>query len=128
MNSLTRWWEVTRREFLTGLRRPGYWILLFLMGMLALGLSDGSVTISSGGGEAGRPHLTSVFGQSRVQSILIISLSGLFLAIFSGLAVVRDIELRVGEVLHSTRLTIREYIWGKFWGAWPSLPSSGRSI
>ena len=116
MSSFTRWWEVVRREFLTGLRRPGYWILLFLMGMLALGLSDGSVTIASGGGEAGRPHLTSVFGQSRVQSILIISLGGLFLAIFSGLAVIRDIELRVGEVLHSTRLTIRGYIWGKFWG------------
>ena len=116
MNSFTRWWEVTRREFLTGIRRPGYWILLFLMGFLAFGLSDGSVTIASGGGEAGRPHLTSVFGQSRVQAVLIISLGGLFLAIFSGLAVIRDIELRVGEVFHATRLTIREYLWGKFWG------------
>ena len=116
MNSFTRWWEVTRREFLAGMRRPGYWILLFLMGFLAYGLSDGSVTIGSGGGEAGSPHLTSVFGQSRVQAVLIISLGGLFLAIFSGLAVIRDIELRVGEVFHATRLTIREYLWGKFWG------------
>ena len=116
MNSFTRWWEVAGREFLTGVRRPGYWILLFLMGFLAFGLSDGSVTIASGGSEAGRPHLTSVFGQSRVQAVLIISLGALFLAIFSGLAVIRDIELRVGEVFHATRLTVREYLWGKFWG------------
>ncbi len=115
MNSFTRWWEVVRREFLTGIRRPGYWILLFLMGFLALGLSEGSISISSGSAE-GRPHLTSVFGQSRVQAIMIISLGALFLAIFSGLAVIRDIELRVGEVFHSTRLTVSEYVWGKFWG------------
>ncbi len=115
VNGFARWAEVARREFLTGVRRPGYWILLFLMGFLALGLSDGSVTIASGGADA-RPHLTSVFGQSRVQAVLIVSLGGLFLAIFSGLAVIRDIELRVGEVLHATRLTVREYMWGKFWG------------
>ena len=86
------------------------------MGMLAFGLSDGSVTIASGGGEAGRSHLTSVFGQGRVQAILIVSVAGLFLAIFSGMAVIRDIELRVGEVFHATRLTVREYVWGKFCG------------
>ena len=40
----------------------------------------------------------------------------MFLAIISGLTVIRDIELRVVEVFHSTRLTPREYVWGKFWG------------
>ena len=116
MNSFTRWREIALREFLIGVRRPAYWILLVLMGLLAYGLSDGSVTISSGGALAERPHLTSVFGQSRVQSVMIISLGAWFLAIFSGLAVIRDIELRVVEVFHSTRLTTREYVWGKFWG------------
>ena len=117
MNSFTRWREVAHREFLIGVRRPAYWILLVLMGLLAYGLSDGSVTISSGGGAlAERPHLTSVFGQSRVQSIMIISLGAWFLAIFSGLSVIRDIELQVVEVFNSTRLTTREYVWGKFWG------------
>ncbi|MYG80852.1 MAG: hypothetical protein F4187_03340, partial [Gemmatimonadetes bacterium] len=116
MNPFTRSWEVARREFLYGVRRPAYWILLFLMGMLALGLSDGSVTIASGGGDAGRPFLTSVFGQSRVQCVMLISLGALFLAILSGLTVIRDIDLRVMEVFHSTRLTTREYVWGKFLG------------
>ena len=116
MNSFTRWWEVARREFLTGVRRPAYWILLLLMGFLAYGLSGGAVTIASGGGDAGDPHLTSVFGQSRVQAALLISLGALFLAVISGLTVIRDIELRVMEVLHGTRLTAREYVWGKFWG------------
>ena len=116
MNPFTRWLAVVRQEFLTGVRRPAYWILLVLMGGLALGLSDGSVTISSGGSEAGRPHLTSVFGQSRVQAVMLISIAAWFLAIFSGLTVIRDIELRVVEVFHATRLSIREYVWGKFAG------------
>ena len=116
MKSFTSWREVVRREFLTGLRRPGYWILLGLMGFLAHGLSDGSVSISSGGALSERPHITSVFGQSRIQTVMIMSLGAWFLAIFSGLSVIRDIELKVVEVFHSTRLTIRGYVWGKFGG------------
>jgi len=72
VNPFTRWWEVTRREFLAGLRRPPNWVLLVILGLMALGLSDGSVTVSSGesgvGGE--RPHITSVYNQSMIQPTL----------------------------------------------------------
>ena len=119
MNSFTRWWEVARREALAGLRRPANWVLLVIVGLMAWGLSEGSVTIATGGSdvEAERSHITSVFNQSMIQSVVIMVIAAWFLAISCGMVVIRDLELRVVEVFHSTRLTPREYVWGKFAGA-----------
>ena len=119
MNSFTRWWEVTRREFLAGLRRPSNWVLLVIVGLMAWLLSDGSVTISTGGSGVGseQPHVNSVFTQSMIQCVIIMVIAAWFLAISCGMVVIRDLELQVVEVFHSTRLTPREYVWGKFWGA-----------
>ena len=119
MNVFTRWWEVTRREFLAGLRRPSNWVLVLIVGLMAWFLSEGSVTISTGGSGVGaeRPHITSVFNQSMIQCVIIMVIAAWFLAISCGMVVIRDLELRVVEVFHSTRLTPREYVWGKFWGA-----------
>ena len=89
-----------------------------MLGLMALGLSDGLVTVSSGesgvGGE--RPHITSVYNQSMIQTIVMLVLAAWFLAISCGMVVIRDLELQVVEVFHSTRLTAREYVWGKFAG------------
>ena len=119
MNSFARWWEVTRREFLAGLRRPSNWVLLLLVGLMAWGLSGGAVTVSTGGSGVGaeQPHVTSVFNQSMIQCVVIMLFAAWFLAISCGMVVIRDLELQVVEVFHSTRLTPREYVWGKFWGA-----------
>ena len=119
MNAFVRWWEVTRREFLAGLRRPAPWVLFAILGLMAWGLSKGVVTVSTGesipGGE--RPHVTSVFNQSMIQGVVIMTISSWFLAIACGMVVIRDMELRVVELFHATRLTPREYLWGKFSGA-----------
>ncbi|MYB97640.1 MAG: hypothetical protein F4X60_03680, partial [Gemmatimonadetes bacterium] len=119
MNSFTRWWEVTRREFLAGLRRPSNWVLLVIVGLMAWGLSEGAVTVSTGGSGVGaeQPHISSVFNQSMIQCVIIMVIAAWFLAISCGMVVIRDLELQVVEVFHSTRLTPREYVWGKFWGA-----------
>ena len=119
MNSFTRWWEVTRREFLAGLRRPSNWVLVLIVGLMAWFLSEGSDTISTGGSGVGaeQPHITSVFNQSMIQCVIIMVIAAWFLAISCGMVVIRDLELQVVEVFHSTRLTSREYVWGKFWGA-----------
>jgi len=119
VNAIARWWEVTRREVLSGLRRPAYWVLFVLLALLAWGFSEGGVTISSGdstiGGE--QAHVTSMFGQGMIQPVLIMGFGAWFLAIAAGLVVIRDLELGVVELFHSTRLTPREYVWGKFAGA-----------
>ena len=119
MNAFSRWWEVARREFRAGFRRPANWVLLVLLALMALGLSEGSVTVSTGDSSVGgeRPHLTSVYTQSMLQSVVMLALAAWFLAISCGMVVIRDLELQVTEVFHSTRLTPREYAWGKFAGA-----------
>lgn len=81
--------------------------------------SEGAVVISSGDSTVGgeRSHVTSVFAQSMIQCIVVMGIGAWFLAIAAGLVVIRDLELQVTEVFHSTRLTPREYVWGKFAGA-----------
>lgn len=119
MTSLARWAAVARRELSSALRRPSYWFLLGVLGLMAFGFSQGNVTISSGESVAGglRSHITSVAAQSMFQSVLITALGVWFLAIGAGLVLIRDAELRVGEIIHGTRLTAREYVWGSFAGA-----------
>ena len=119
MNALGRWWAVSRRDFLSGIRRPAYWVLFAILFLMAWGFSEGTVTISSGDSTVGgdRSHVTSVFAQSMIQCITVMGIGAWFLAIAAGLVVIRDLEVQVVEVLHSTRLTPREYVWGKFTGA-----------
>ena len=119
MTSLARCAAVARRELSSALRRPSYWFLFGVLALAAWGFSEGAVTISSGDATAGgeRSHITSVFAQTMFQSILITGMGAWFLAIAAGLVLIRDAEHRVGEILHSTRLTAREYAWGSFTGA-----------
>ena len=119
MTSVTRWGAVARRELSSALRRPSYWFLFGILVLVAWGFSEGNVRISSGDATAGgeRSHITSVFAQSMLQSVLITAMGAWFLAIGAGLVLIRDAEHRVGEVLHATRLTVREYVWGSFTGA-----------
>ncbi len=44
-----------------------------------------------------------------------------FVALMAGLSVLRDEEANVAELLHSTPLTMAEYIWGKFAGVMAAL-------
>ena len=118
MNAFTRWWEVTRREFSAGFRRPANWALIAILAFMALGMASGGVVIPSGGGGIGgeRPFITSVYTQSMIQGMVMLAAAAWFLSISCGMVVLRDLELQVSEVFHSTRLTPREYVWGKFFG------------
>ncbi len=119
MTPLARWRQVALQEFLAGLRKPAYWILFGILMLMAWGFSEGSVTISTGESIAGgtRPHVTSIFNQSMIQTVAILGIGAWFLAIVAGMILPREAELRVEEVLNSTPLTPGEYVWGKFVGA-----------
>ncbi len=58
--------------------------------------------------------ITSQFANGLMLSMVIFLFYSFFVAIAAGLAVIRDDESRVGELLHSTPLTAGEYVWGKF--------------
>jgi len=116
---------VSARRFLTVFRgdvsqlhkRPIFWVLLLILGLTAWGLAGGNMRIASGESEVGgtKAWLTSEFSQAQMLSMVIFIFYMFFIAIASGMAVIRDQEQRVGEILHSTPLTPGEYLWGKFW-------------
>ena len=119
MTPFARWWAVARGEVATGIRRPGYYVLLALLVFLAWGMSKGAVVIASGDATVGgdKSWVTSMFAQANIQTVVIAGIGAWFLAIGCGLVIIRDGELNVGEILHATRLRAGEYIWGKFTGA-----------
>ena len=111
-----RFASVFSLEFRGHLRKPNLWILISLMCLLSWGLSLGEVTISSGDSAVGgeKAWITSQFAMAYVLSTMIFSFYSFFVAVLAGMAIIRDDELKAGEILHATPLTAGEYVWGKF--------------
>lgn len=116
--SWRRFLAVARLEFRTTVRRPLYVVLLLILALLAWGLSSGSVQVSSGESDVGgrKAFITSMSAIALSMSVLGLLLHGFFVSVGSGMSVIRDEELRVGNVLHATPLTPGEYVYGKFAG------------
>lgn len=105
------------QEFRTIIRLPVFWILVVVLGLLTFSLTPAVFVPSS------RPGATdvSVFINSRYALIQFFAFSSLlgypfFVSILAGMSVVRDEELNVGPIIHSTRLSAGEYILGKYLG------------
>lgn len=114
--SFARAFEVARLDLAFHLKRPLTWMLLLILALIAFGLSTGEMRIMSGDSEVGgkKAFITSMFAQAQLHSILALLVHGFFAAVAFGLAILRDDEQKVGEVLHATPLTVGEYVWGKF--------------
>ncbi len=98
--------------------RPMFWFFLLLLGLLTWSFATGSSSIRTGNPSAdtGSAWLNSEFSLSLNLSFVAIVLYIFFTAIAAGTTLIRDDELGVGEVLFSTGLQAREYVWGKFLG------------
>jgi len=116
--SFRRFLEVARAEFRFQTRRPLFWVLLIVLGLMAWGMSAGHMRISSGDSDVGgkKAFVTSQFALAQMLCVQVMLLYGFFLAVAAGMGIIRDEELKVGEILHSTPLTPGEYVWGKFAG------------
>ena len=114
--SVRRFLEVYRTDLRFQLKRPLLWILVIVLALMAWGLSQGAIRISTGDSDVGgkKAWVTSMFAQAQFVSIFVFLLYGFFVAVAAGMTIVRDEELKVGEVLHSTPLTVGEYVFGKF--------------
>ena len=100
-------------------KRPLLWIWLFLVLLMAMVMSAGVLKIHSGQDMAGgiQAHVTSQFANAYEISLFVAILFPLFVAVVSGMAVIRDGELQLEPLLHSTPLRPSEYVWGKFLAA-----------
>lgn len=115
MSTLSRFAAVFGLDFRYTLKRPMFWSLLAVLTLLAWGMSTGNVSISSGDTTVGgrRAWITSEFSVAFIMTVMIPSIAGFFTAIAAGLSIIQDSEHRVGEILLSTRLKAKEYVWGK---------------
>ena len=109
---------MTRRAFRASLRQPVFWLLLALLGIIAWTEAGDPVhPYTSEIALTGIwPYNTSAVSQGLRQGGILLLIAPWSLAMTLGLVVIRDIELRIVEVFNSTRLTPREYVWGRFSG------------
>lgn len=97
------------------LRSPAFRVTFLLFFLLAFGaVASDKITIGGNGGNvlANAPFVIA-------QTSMIMSMLALFVAAaFVANAVIRDDETRFAGILHSTRLPVRDYLLGRFLGAW----------
>ena len=108
--------EVFRQEFLHNFKRPIFWVLILLTGFFAYSLAGGQASISSGDARVGgtRAWITSEFAVAQLLIMMVSLIYAFFVSVGAGMSVIRDADQKVGELLHSTRLTPAEYVWGKY--------------
>ncbi len=116
MINLRRFSTIVRCDAAFNARRSLYWIWLAMVLLLALGLSYGALRVESGDSSVGgvKAHMTSEFAMARMLAVLTLLFYGFFSAVAAGMVVIHDEECRIGELLHATSLTPREYTWGKY--------------
>jgi len=103
-------------EFWHSFRRPLFIALVIFLGLTAFGLSSGKMSISSGDSTVGgtKAWITSEFAQTQMTTYLVVLYYAFFIAVAAGLALLRDREVKVDVLLHSTPMTPAEYVWGRF--------------
>ena len=100
-------------------KRPFLWIWVVLALLMSMVMATGPLRIHSGQDMAGgiQAHLTSQFANAYEMSLFVAILFPLFVAVVAGMGVIRDGELQLEPLLHSTPLRPAEYVWGKFLAA-----------
>jgi ABC-type transport system involved in multi-copper enzyme maturation permease subunit len=103
-------------EFWHTFRRPLFVMLALIVILTAYGLASGHMQISSGETSVGgkKAWITSEFAQTQTMSYLVLLYYAFFIAVAAGLTLIRDREVKVDVLLHSTPLTPAEYVWGRF--------------
>lgn len=112
----SRLFEVFLQDFSQIPRRPLFWILLLLLGFFAFEFSNGQARIGSGTTQVGgtKAWLTSEFATAQLMILIVTIMYSIFIAVGAGMVLIRDSDQKVGDILHSTRLTAGEYVWGKY--------------
>ena len=114
--SISRWYRVFRLDFLHCFRRPLFWFLVLIVVFTCWGLSFGFMRIQTGDSHVGgtKAWITSQFAVSQMLIVVVFLFYGFFVAVAAGMPIIRDDELKIGDLLRSSCLTVGEYVWGKF--------------
>jgi ABC-2 type transport system permease protein len=98
------------------LKRPIVWVWWLILFLFSWGFSRGSVTIGAGDSTVGgaKAWITSQFALAQVMGTTTLLFHGFFVAILCGMPILRDDDVRIGAILHTTLLRKREYVAGKY--------------
>jgi len=108
--------EVAWQDIRHNLRRPLFWAQILILGLFIAELSGGHASIGSGDARVGgtKAWINSEFANAQLIVLFFAAMYVFFISVGAGMSLIRDDELKVGEMLHATRLTPAEYVWGKF--------------
>ncbi|MCH8006996.1 MAG: hypothetical protein IH888_12335, partial [Planctomycetes bacterium] len=114
--SIRRVWQIARLDMIHNAGRFFFWFWLAIIVFMTWGLSSGNTRMASGDASVGGTEawLTSEFSVGMQLSMLVLLIYGFFVAVAAGMTVIRDGEIGIGELLHSTPLRAGEYVWGRF--------------
>jgi ABC-2 type transport system permease protein len=114
--SASRWFRVFWLDLRFYFKRPLFWVLVLVVTLTSWGLSSGTLQISTGDSRVGgtKAWITSEFAVTQMLAIVVFIFYGFFIAVAAGMPVIRDDEMKMADLLHSSPLSVGEYVWGKF--------------
>jgi len=114
--SAPRWLEVAAQDLRHNLRRPLFWVQIVILAFFLSSLAGGHASIGSGDARVGgtKAWINSEFANAQLVILFYAAIYVFFISVGAGMTLIRDDELKVGELLHATQLTPAEYTWGKY--------------
>jgi hypothetical protein len=115
--SPARFLAIARLELRTHLRGPLFWTLIAFVAFATASINpDAFIRSESGVAGTVRPFVNSQHAMAQLFSLSGFLFYTFFATIMAGMAVIRDDEARISDLLRSTPLTPAEYVLGKFAG------------
>ncbi len=109
--------KIAAFEFRYQLRQPAFWVIAFVFGLLAFG-AVASENVSLGGG--GNVHKNAPYALAQAHLIFTIFFMLASTAIVANV-VVRDTTTGFGPLIHATRVSKFDYLYGRFLGAFAAV-------
>jgi ABC-2 type transport system permease protein len=107
-------WKVAAFEFRYQLRQPAFWVIAIIFGLMGFGMVAASDNISIGAG--GNVHKNAPYALAAINSVMSMFFMLATTAIVANV-IVRDDQSGFGPMIHSTRITKFQYLYGRFSGA-----------
>lgn len=106
--------KIAAFEFRYQLRQPAFWVIAIVFGLLSFGMVAASGNISIGGG--GNVHVNAPFALATMNGVMAMFFMLATTAIVANV-VVRDDQTGFGPIVHATRISKFDYLYGRFTGA-----------
>ena len=106
--------KIAAFEFRYQLKQPAFWVICILFGLMGFGLIAASENIQIAGG--GNTNVNAPYAIAIANQVMNVFFMLATAAIVAN-AVARDTQTGFGPLIHATRVTKFDYVYGRFFGA-----------